>query len=65
MDFLILAYFTGIRIHHILKKNLLKVLNKAKLVGIGLCHGKNDYGGNKFIFCGLFLALEKKILFGF
>ena len=38
------------------------MLNKAKPIGSALCHGKNDYGDDKFIFYGLFLAAKIKFV---
>ena len=35
-------------------------LKKAKLVGGGLCQGKNDYGDDKFMFQGLYIATKIK-----
>ena len=42
-------------IHYILRKKYWDVLDKANLVGEGLCEGKNDYKTGS-IFYGLFLA---------
>ena len=39
------------------------VLNKAKLVGGGLCQGKIDYGDDNFMFYGLFLTPNIKFVF--